>query len=336
MILVNEKTHKEYNSSDTVYHPKLKTQVPIEYKKLKVNNIEYHDKFLSVQGIDENAKTYSVMFWKSKCPGHPLNVYSVGPNYTDYNMEYDEVSGNVKIKEMEVGNTYTFLGCEYIQESKGVEYNQFSPDGGFYLEGESLEYNIPVDVQSLTGGILGLFDKISDENIKSACLGAYNKYYSDLVEKPAATKHHHNYIGGLLHHTYEVMVSSFALSNVYNCNKDVVLAASFFHDIMKINEYDISGKVLPYHNKIGHVVGSADTWKMFALASDVKSDIIDSVYHCILSHHRHLDWGSPVQPQTIEACIVHCADNVSAMVNPIAIGFNQITNKDFYLRTLSK
>ena len=34
--------------------------------------------------------------------------------------------------------------------------------------------------------------------------------------------------------------------------------------------------------------------------------------HCILSHHGELEYGSPKVPETIEAFILHCADNMDA------------------------
>jgi 3'-5' exoribonuclease len=34
--------------------------------------------------------------------------------------------------------------------------------------------------------------------------------------------------------------------------------------------------------------------------------------HSILAHHGELEFGSPKQPKTIEAFILHCADNMDA------------------------
>ena len=34
--------------------------------------------------------------------------------------------------------------------------------------------------------------------------------------------------------------------------------------------------------------------------------------HCILSHHGELEYGSPKVPETIEAFLLHCADNMDA------------------------
>ena len=329
MILINNNTKAPYNENDTVYNPETKQQVPIEIKKLKVLGMSDEDSFISYKTVDENAKPYSVIFWKSNCAGYPTNT----KGFSDVNMVYDEISGKVTVKEIEIGETYVFLGREYLYDNK---YNQFAPSGGFYKSEDTLQYSIPVNVNKLTEGILNMFSLIQDDKLRNVCMKAYRKYYSDFVEKPAATKHHHNYIGGLLQHTYEVMITAYAMSSVYTCNKDIVITASFFHDLMKIYEYDISCQFLPYGKKKGHIVGSTEEFVRFALEEEVDSKSIEEIGQCILSHHRLLEWGSPVEPQSIEACIIHCADNTSAMVNPIAISFNQETNKDYYLRTLNE
>lgn len=328
MILINNNTKAPYNENDTVYSPGTKQQVPIEIKKLKVFGMSEDDSFISYKAVDENAKLYSVMFWKSNCKGYPTNTRG----FSDINMVYDEVANKVIVKEIEIGETYVFLGCEYLYNN----HTQFAPQGGFYKSDEALQYSVPVNVSKLTEEILKMFSVIQNDKLRNVCMKAYRKYYSDFVEKPAAAKHHHNYIGGLLQHTYEVMNAAYAMSVVYNCNRDIVIVTSFFHDLMKIYEYDVSCQFLPYGKKKGHIVGSAEEFIKFALEEEVDSKLIDDIEHCILSHHRLMEWGSPVTPQSIEACIVHCADNASALINPIAIGFNQETNKDYYLRALNE
>jgi 23S rRNA maturation-related 3'-5' exoribonuclease YhaM len=38
----------------------------------------------------------------------------------------------------------------------------------------------------------------------------------------------------------------------------------------------------------------------------------DAVIHCMLSHHGRREWGSPVEPVTPEAYILHVADMLSS------------------------
>jgi 3'-5' exoribonuclease len=48
--------------------------------------------------------------------------------------------------------------------------------------------------------------------------------------------------------------------------------------------------------------------KDYILSEELKT----SVGHCILAHHGRQEWGSPIEPQTVEAMIIHYADMLSA------------------------
>lgn len=121
---------------------------------------------------------------------------------------------------------------------------------------------------------------------------------------------HHCYPGGLLQHTAEVTCLAAQMSN----NSPIAITAAMFHDRNKIYEYKLEdGKVtkFPYRHKIRHVVGS---WKYFdetARECNVPEDMIEEISHCILSHHGRREWGSPVEPTTPNAYILHTADMIS-------------------------
>jgi len=46
--------------------------------------------------------------------------------------------------------------------------------------------------------------------------------------------------------------------------------------------------------------------------------------HSILAHHGEYEFGSPKRPKTIEAFILHCADNMDAKVKM----FEDLTKAD--------
>ena len=50
--------------------------------------------------------------------------------------------------------------------------------------------------------------------------------------------------------------------------------------------------------------------------------------HVIQSHHGCKEWGSPVEPKTIEAQIIHFADNFSAKVEIMKTELNK-TDKEW-------
>lgn len=128
-----------------------------------------------------------------------------------------------------------------------------------------------------------------------------------------SSKRHHAYIGGLAEHTLEVGQIAWDMRS-FGClkvNTDVLCTAVIFHDFMKIRDYEPDGVKTQYHDQIRHVAGSYAEWIRISDQCDVRQENRDSVGHCILAHHGRKEWGSPIEPQTVEAQILHFADMLS-------------------------
>ena len=82
---------------------------------------------------------------------------------------------------------------------------------------------------------------------------------------------------------------------------------------------------------IGHVTGSAMTFRNYASAFNVSRSYFDSITHAILAHHGRKEWGSPVEPVTPEAVCVHEADMVSSRINPMFVQSKPELQKDYYI-----
>ena len=67
-----------------------------------------------------------------------------------------------------------------------------------------------------------------------------------------------------------------------------------------------------YKSQIHHITGSVAEFTAAALKHNVGRATIQDVQHCIISHHGRKEWGSIKEPQTLEAMILHHADNMSA------------------------
>ena len=137
-------------------------------------------------------------------------------------------------------------------------------------------------------------------------------------EAPAATKVHHACIGGLLEHSLNVLKSSAALASLYpDADRDIVLTAAALHDIGKIDEYDwsVSIRFSDAGHFIGHLVGGAMMVKDAAARIEGFDPLLNlAMQHAILSHHGKKEYGSPKQPKSLEAMIVHAADELDAEV----------------------
>jgi len=135
---------------------------------------------------------------------------------------------------------------------------------------------------------------------------------------PGSVNGHHAQLGGLLLHVYEVTsIARHTARTVRQANADLVVAGALLHDIGKVEAYALGPEGFahtPIGTLLGHVVLGALAFDRRLAASDLA--LTESqraeLLHLILSHHGSLEFGSPVQPMTVEAEIVHWADEASA------------------------
>ena len=134
---------------------------------------------------------------------------------------------------------------------------------------------------------------------------------------PAAVFGHHAQLGGLLKHTTEVAAIGRTIARACGADADLVLAGVLLHDIGKLEAYRWDG---PFETtNIGRLLGHV---ALGVLVLDRRLDEEqeppctelerDLLLHLILSHHGRLEWGAPVTPMTLEAEVLHWADNASA------------------------
>jgi 3'-5' exoribonuclease len=143
---------------------------------------------------------------------------------------------------------------------------------------------------------------------------------------PAAMQMHHNFIGGLLEHTLNMLNVAVALFPLYpKIQKDLVLTAIFLHDIAKTQElsYKVSFSYTDRGQLLGHIIQGVQmiTQKADDLKMDgepVNPNVLDALLHIIVSHHGQYDFGSPKLPCTPEAFMVTYIDNLDAKMNQTA------------------
>jgi 3'-5' exoribonuclease len=104
----------------------------------------------------------------------------------------------------------------------------------------------------------------------------------------------------------------------------LLFVAALLHDYGKIYDYEayfnndtfkIEYRHTDHKNKIHHIAASVLHLHKIGEKHGLSKDEIDAVTHAILAHHGQKQWGSPVEPQTKLAWILHCADMASARVN---------------------
>ena len=175
-----------------------------------------------------------------------------------------------------------------------------------------------------------LIDRMRAEMSSATLRRIVDLFYEDedfrlrLEKTPASVSGHHAKLGGLLQHIVEVATIARTTARTCRANPDVVTAGALLHDIGKLEAYSISTGGFEYTScgyLIGHVVLGSMMLERALSATDPRPCTDDQrldLQHIILSHHGSLEFGSPVQPMTLEAEIIHWADEASAKSNDMS------------------
>lgn len=148
------------------------------------------------------------------------------------------------------------------------------------------------------------------------------KILSDHKQKfqiyPASISFHYNYQHGLLEQTVSLMKIAKLLAKNYAVNSDLLLTGACLHQIGKLYSINVgfsSGK-----NDSKQLVGNA------ILSRDIVNKYVNQIKkfpendkiqleHLILSYQGRREWQSPVEPQTIEAVLLHTINYMDSQVN---------------------
>lgn len=132
---------------------------------------------------------------------------------------------------------------------------------------------------------------------------------------PAAVTVHHAYRGGLLEHVLKIIEVGTALADLYQADRDMIVAGAILHDLGKTEELTYEGAT--GYSMAGNLVGH------IAIGVGMLRDAIrqDPAFpeqtrleleHLVLSHHGEREHGSPVLPMTIEAFLFSVVDDLDA------------------------
>lgn len=195
----------------------------------------------------------------------------------------------------------------------------------------------PMKVEDIKAGIQNYLESIANpvwHQIDYYLLSKFPQFY----DFPAAKSNHHAYLHGLAFHTLSILreekslVDQYQQSSAAKINTDLLYAGTLIHDLGKVAEYN--GAVGTDFTKTGRLLGHisiVDGWIIQAateLNFPVNSSDVIYLRHMVLSHHGRLEWGSPVQPQIIEAEILHRCDANDAEIETMRFHLNQAKEND--------
>lgn len=181
----------------------------------------------------------------------------------------------------------------------------------------------PVDIDEMYSKVCELLEstKTEGEFTPLACLALeiIGDNEARFKTSSASVFMHHNMRGGLLYHTYRMMLAADALCAVYTClDRELLLCGTALHDIGKIWEYKTSPLGSAEYTKhgvlFGHLYMGASLIKERSQNGDYNKEKIMMLTHMILSHHGLAEWGAVKGPAFAEAYALHYIDNIDAKI----------------------
>jgi len=191
---------------------------------------------------------------------------------------------------------------------------------------------VPKDREELFQQVLNLIKQVEVVPLQALLQKFFDNeaFKAKFVDAPGGKLWHHNYRGGLLEHSLNVTHIALGMKKYYpQLRADLLICAGLLHDVGKIEEFQIEG-FINYSDKgrlMGHIViGSQLVKEMADKIDEFPKSLKTELLHIILSHQGELAKASPVVPMTLEALVLHYADELDSKANAFQRIINQ--NKD--------
>ena len=185
----------------------------------------------------------------------------------------------------------------------------------------------PRDRQQMCRELDALVATVTDLPLRTLlvrCVGGKTQLGRTFRIHPAAKRNHHAYLGGLLEHSLSVAKAADRLCAHYveqgaQLDRDLLLTAALLHDIGKVRElaarrsfvYTDEGQLL------GHILlGLQMVTREAEAIPGFGEDRLLHLQHLIASHQGKHEYASPKVPHTLEALILHYADDLDSKMNP--------------------
>ena len=301
----------------------------IEEKKQFIEGLQAGEKVKSTFLItkkdtkkDKNNKYFCDLELQDMTGVIPGKIWSESISSTDINSfkKRDVVSIEGEVNDSDKFGKQINIKSIVKVDEKNIEYSDF------------IFINKKIDdktLQSLIAELKNYISDIKNSNIRTLLDSFFNddKFFEKFCSATAAIKNHHAAVGGLLLHSVSVArICKFIAETYGKSNKlideDVLFCGSILHDVGKTDSYSVSmtiGINEEEENLVSHIsLGYGMILMKMEKISDFPENLKREILHIILSHHGVKEYGSPVEPQTLEAIIVYNADRFDADIDHYA------------------
>lgn len=168
--------------------------------------------------------------------------------------------------------------------------------------------------------VMTFVKSIKDEDYRNIAETLLTVRRDKLLYFPAAMKHHHAEMGGLLYHVLRMLKNAVSMCDVYTMlDRDILICGVVLHDIAKLEEIDADrfGMAEAYTfegQMLGHIVQGIKLVDREAENLGLPEEKKILLEHMLLSHHYEPEYGSPKKPLFAEAEILHYLDLIDARI----------------------
>lgn len=230
---------------------------------------------------------------------------------------WEEALNRLDSKIFRTGNYVKVLGGSYNEKYNNclVTSLELLQEARIGLDEEERE--------KLFSSIIEYANEIDDEDLKTYVTELLFEHEEIFKIAPAARLMHHNYLGGLVEHTYECLeIAKCLTENLYKkVNTSYVYAACILHDFGKIFEYKIDKEsgLIEYDEKFPKEWITHSQWGF----SNCMTHGFKTVAKMIAAHHGRSEWGAIVDlgEKDLDPLmyLLHHIDDLSAKFGKTAV-----------------
>lgn len=222
---------------------------------------------------------------------------------------------NEQIEQYKVGQIVEVFGDSIIHRNAV----QLRVRKMVVLEGEDISDYVrlaPMSRTEMEEEVKALMNEITDSNLYCVVEEVLEETKDLFYTYPAATRNHHNFVGGLAYHSISMARVGLDICRQYPfLDKGLLIAGILMHDVGKIDE--LSGPVLPEYTNEGNLLGHISIMNNRLDRVAEKLGVNDKecvllLKHMVLAHHGKMEFGSPVLPMIPEAEVLTLLDNLDA------------------------
>lgn len=228
-------------------------------------------------------------------------------------------TNDVEYANCKVGEIFVFKGTLVrYKNNYQLKVSTFSKAPAEMIQTENFFVKSRTPIEMMVDEMNSLIDQIKDEEIKALVRTCVDENFDRFTTYPAAATVHHSYLHGLLFHSLSVTRNALNIASNYSyfkhINKDYLICGALLHDLGKTRElsgpsntvYTIEG------NLIGHISIGFNMIMEVGHRLNVTPEKLNVIGNIILSHHGKLEFGSPITAATLEAFIIHYADEIDS------------------------